>query len=139
MWRCNFSLCKFYGQFKKFLTPLTIMSKYNRRIYSLGIITSESKFSIEVTYFNAENLVTRWLNLSRKNGHEKPMEVSLCTYISTRNWNVKSHFKRKHSWCGSPQPLWLVFKYSNRQLSLFSIDVELHPHSCSRLCLPEQD
>ena len=33
------------------------------------------------------------------------MEVSSCTYISTRNWNIKSHINRKHSGYGRPLPL----------------------------------
>jgi hypothetical protein len=36
---------------------------------------------------------------------KNPWKCPSCAYISTRNWNIKSHIKRKHSGYGRPLPL----------------------------------
>jgi hypothetical protein len=36
---------------------------------------------------------------------KNPWKCPSCTYISTRNWNIKSHINRKHSGYGRPLPL----------------------------------
>lgn len=36
---------------------------------------------------------------------KNPWKCPSCTYVSTRNWNIKSHINRKHRGYGRPLPL----------------------------------